>query len=260
MKRIKKTLFILMLLILCSGCTIKYNLEINEFEIVENITVSDTAMLGRTNNDILETYDTWMPVYDNIDNPDLIQDSDDDGGKIEGIEYHEKNITKIENGYKHTYKYTYPIDKFNHANSLKLAFGKPSFYNGGSYINLRTDSDNVLCNYDYFESLQVNIKIDTNTYKVEKNNANRVKGNTYTWSFNRDNCHDSVISMTLSKINNTVITTTTSKSSNNGNSGKTTNGLNNYVLYIFLVVMVLIIFVGYRWFNKMKERDNGVDD
>ena len=258
MKRIKNVLLVLMIFVLCSGCTIKYDLEIKEFEVVENITVNDTIIDGRNENDILNDYKSWMPVYDNIDNPDLIQDSDDDGGKIEGIEYHEKNITKIDNGYKHTYSYTYPIKDFSHANSLKLAFGKPSFYDGGNYINLRTDNENVLCNYSYFETMQVNIKVDTNTYKVEKNNANRVKGNVYTWSLNRDNCHDSVISMTLNKINNTVITTTTS--SNNGNGKKNTNGLNNYVLYIFLGIMALVIFLGYRWFNKMKERDNGVDD
>ncbi len=257
MKRIKKIWLILIIFVLCSGCTIKYDLEIKESEVGENITVNDTFLVGRTKDDILETYNTWMPVYDNLDNPDLIQDSDDGDGKIDGIEYHEKNITKIENGYKHTYKYTYPIKDFNHANSIKLAFGKTSFYDGGDYITLRTDSDNVLCNYDYFESLQVNIKVDTNTYKVEKNNANRVKGNVYTWSLNRDNCHDSVISMTLNKINNTVIPTTTSSS---GTVEKKTNSLNNYVLYIFLGIMALVIFLGYRWFNKMKERGNKVDD
>ena len=256
MKRIKKILLVLVLCALCSGCTIKYDLEIGESQVIENIVVNDTMILERTNNDILEMYNTWMPVYDNIDNPDLIQDRDDDDGKIDGIPYHEKAITKIDSGYKHTYTYTYPINDFNHANSFKLAFGKPSFYVGGNYINLRTDNENVLCNYDYFESLQVNIKVDLNTYTVEKNNANRVKGNVYTWNLNRNNCHNSVISMTLNRSNNTVVTTTTSSSSV---SREKTNWLDNYVLYIFLGIMVLIVILGYRWFMNMKERDNRVD-
>ena len=258
MKRIKRILFILVIALLCSGCTVKYNLEIKESEIIENIIVNDTFIEGRTSSDILNDYNSWMPVYDNIDNPDLIRDSDDEGGKIDGIEYHEKNITNINNGYYHTYKYTYPINRFSHANSLKLAFGKPIVYDGGSYLNLRTDNQNVLCNYDYFESLQVNIKVDLDKYTVSNHNAHRVSGSTYTWNLNRNNCNNSIISLTLNKKSNNTSAITTTK--RNNEVDKNNKGLDNYVLYIFLGVMVLVIIFGYRWFMNMKERDNGVDD
>ena len=257
MKRIKGIIFALVLVLLCSGCQVKYNLEINESEIIENIMVNDTLINGRSSKSILSEYNSWMPVYDNIEDPDLIRDSDDNGGKISGIEYHEKSITNINNGYYYTYKYTYPINKFSHANSLRLAFGKPIVYDGGSYINLRTNNENALCNYDYFESLQVNIKVDLNKYTVSNNNAHKINGSTYTWNLNRNNCNDSIISLTLNKINNSTFVTTTS--SNNGNTQKSSRGLDNYVLYIFLGIMVIVIILGYRWFMNMKERDNGVD-
>ena len=257
MKRIKKILFVLGLLVLCTGCTINYDLEIKESEIIENIVVNDTITLGRTSKDILDTYNTWMPVYDNIDNPDLIQDSDDNDGKVDGIPYHQKSKKEITDGYSLTYKYTYPIGEFNHANSVKLAFGRPNFYDGGSYINIRTDNINALCNYDYFESLVVKIKVDLDTYTVEKNNAHKVKGNTYTWKLDRSNCNNSVISMTLNKNNNVVVSTTSA--SGNGGNRRHGNGLNGYVLYIFLGIVVLVIILGYRWFNQVKERENGVD-
>ena len=86
-------------LALCTGCTINYDLEIKESQIIEEIDVNDILINGRTSDDILKNYNSWMPVYDNIDNPDLIQDSDDNDGKIEGIPYHEKSITKISDGY-----------------------------------------------------------------------------------------------------------------------------------------------------------------
>ena len=95
MKRIKKLLFVFLIIGICSGCTIKYDLEIKENEVIEKIMVDDVEMAGRTSNDILNTYNSWMPVYDNIDNPDLIQDSDDDEGKIAGIEYHNKSRLKL---------------------------------------------------------------------------------------------------------------------------------------------------------------------
>ena len=199
-----------------------------------------------------------MPVYDNIDSADLILDDNDAGIKIDGIEYHEKTINRINNGYYHTYKYTYPINEFNHANSLRLAFGKPSFYDGGSYINIRTNNENGLCNYDYFESMQVNIRVDLSVYSVEQSNADNVNGSTYTWNLNRNNCNDSGISLTLNKISNTSVSTTTTSRSDNEN--KSSVGLNNYVLYIFLGIMVLVIIFGYRWFNKMKDRGNMMDD
>jgi len=257
MKRIK-ILFVLLIVCLCSGCTINYDLEIKEKEIIENISITDITINERTSSDILSDYNYWMPVYDNIDDPNLIMDGDDAGSKIDGIEYHEKTINRINNGYYHTYKYTYPIDKFNHANSLKLAFGKPSFYDGGSYINIRTNNENGLCNYDYFESMQVNIRVDLSAYSVEQSNADKVIGSTYTWNLNRNNCNDSGISLTLNRISNASVSTTTTSRSNNRD--RNSGGLDNYVLYIFLIVMVLIIILGYRWFNKMKERENGVDD
>ena len=258
MKRIKKLLFVFLMIGICSGCTIKYDLEIKENEVIEKIIVDDVEMAGRTSNDILNTYNSWMPVYDNVDNPDLIQDSDDDEGKIAGIEYHNKSKVKTEDGYRLNYNYTYPIDEFKHANSMKLAFGSPSFYNASDYINLRTNNVNALCNYDYFESLQVNIKVDLSTYKVRQSNAHKVKGNVYTWNLNQSNCGKSVISLTLDKINKTVVKTTTVKGNTNGNKKKS-NGLDSYVLYIFLIIMIGVIIYGYRWFNQMKERDNGVD-
>ncbi len=260
MKRIKKLLFVFLLMGICSGCTIKYDLEIKENEVVEKITAYDEIMDGRTSSDILNTYNSWMPVYDNIDNPDLIQDSDDNDGKIAGIEYHNKSNVETEDGYKLNYSYIYPINDFNHANSMKLAFGSPNFYNASNYINIRTNNVNTFCNYDYFESLQVNIKVDLNIYRVKQSNAHSVKGSVYTWNLNRSNCSRSVISLTLDKINGTVVNTTTANKDTNGNNNKKRNNwLDSYVLYIFLVIMILIIIFGYRWFNQMKERDNRVD-
>ena len=259
MKRVYRLLVVLAICGLCSGCTINYNLEIKENEISENIIVNDTFINSRTSSDILNNYNSWMPVYDNIQNPDLIRDSDDDGGKIVGVEYHEKKITSINNGYYYTYKYIYPINRFSHANSLRLAFGKPSFYDGGSYINIKTNSENALCNYDYFESLQVNIKIDQDVYKVNQTNAHSINGNTYTWNLNRNNCNDSVISLTLDKTIKTE-SDDNPNPSDNDNKQNSNNNRDSYAMYIFLGIIIIIIIIGYILFNKMKVKGNSMDD
>lgn len=261
MKRIYKLLLVLVIFLVCSGCSINYNLDIKESEITENIIVNDTAINGRVSSDILKDYQTWMPVYNNIENSDLISDSDGEGnlGKIDGIEYHEKTITTINNGYYLTYKYTYPIDKFNNANSIRLAYASPKVYNTSNYINIKTDDVNVLCRYAYFESLHVNITVDKNIYEVGQTNADKVNGDIYTWNLNRSNCDNSVISLTLNKKTNTSSSSSTS-SSQSGPSNNKIVSLNNYVLYIFLGLIILIIILGYKWFNKMKNRENIVDD
>ena len=269
MKRIKKVVFIIVILGLCSGCTIKYNLEIRQNEVSENIMVSDSIVDGRTSEDIIDDYNYWIPVYNDINDPDLIMDGDDAGSKVNGVEYHEKTITQISNGYEHTYKYTYPIGRFNHANSLRLAYGNPNFYDGGSYINIRTNNENGLCNYSYFETMQVNIKVDLKVYKVKQSNAHSVNGNTYTWNLDRDNCDKSIISLTLDKINNNAGNKTNSTNVVTSASGRGTTGASNYQdnssftnygLYILLVIIILVVIIGYVWFNKMKNRSNIMDD
>lgn len=255
MKRIYMGIIILLLLSLCTGCTINYNLEITENTISEYIEINDTVTNERTKQDIYNEYSRWYPAYIDVSGGTPMEY--DSSIKAEGVEYHTKNIKELDNGYNYTYKYIYPIKKYNDASMIRQAYQKTKAYVGNGYITLKTDKTNLLCNYSYFESLKVNITIDPNVYTIDNTNAHSNSENTYTWNFDRSNCEDSEIILVINNIKNNDSSDISDDQNITNNSE---NNFSNYAMYIFLGVLILIIFLGYKWFMKMKEKNNHIDD
>lgn len=266
MKRISQGLIAFILLALCSGCTINYNIEINNDTINEVIEVNDIVMDNRTKEDIYNEYQRWFPVYVAVEEDTPMEY--DSSIKVDGIEYHEKTIKDLSNGYYYTYKYIYPIEKYNNASILRQAFEKRKAYVGNDYITLKTDKINLLCNYSYFESLKVNITIDDEIYKLNNTNAHSVDGNTYTWNLNRNNCDASEIILVLDNINknNEQPGNQNSDDDNNINGNNNTgdnnninnqnNNISDYTMYIFCGILIIIILIGYFIFKKYQEKNN----
>ena len=113
--------------------------------------------------------------------------------------------------------------------------------------------DEIRSDYEYFEEVKINITVDSNVYKLKYTNAENKKNNTYTWILNKNNCNNSEIILTLDVLNyNEEISDSNDKSKNN-------NKIDDYILYIFLGVLVLIILVIYKWFMKFKEKNNDIE-
>ena len=184
MKRINNLLIVLVILILCTGCTIDYKLEITDDQIVEKISIVDTETASRTKEKIYNEYKRWFPVYTDISDTPMEFDINT---KIDGVEYHEKNITETTSGYNYEYNYTYPIKKYPNASVLRQMYQKKNIYIGNDYITINTDNTNLLCHYSYFESINIDISIDPKIYKVNTTNADDVTNNRYRWYFNRKN-------------------------------------------------------------------------
>ena len=68
MKRISKLFIAFILLSLCTGCTINYNLEITSDTVKESIEVTDTVINDRNKTQILKEYQRWIPAYIDADN------------------------------------------------------------------------------------------------------------------------------------------------------------------------------------------------
>lgn len=249
MKRIKNSLLIIILLLVCSGCTINYNLEINKDTIDEVIEVNDIVMNDRSKEAIYNDYQSWVPVYINIDDETLI--TDDMNIKIDGIDYHEKEIRELPNGYEYTYKFTYPINKYNDAATLREVFTKRKAFSTNDYLILKTDHINLLCNYPFFESLNINIKVADDSYKLNYTNGT-INNNTYSWILNRDNCNNSEIILNLDKV--------THKTDNKNDNLKQDNKNSNYTYYIVLGIIIIFIVAGYLIFNKISHDANIMDD
>ena len=100
--------------------------------------------------------------------------------------------------------------------------------------------------------IKVTITVDK---PVVSSNATSVNGSTYTWLFNRDGKEDKSINLVFE--NSTPLPPSS-------NSQKvvdpTEEFLDKYGLYIFLGVLIILILFGYMAFNKMKEKNNKMDD
>ena len=167
MKKIKLFLLITLIITMCTGCSIEYNITINKDTIEEVINVTDNITENRTQSDILSHYNMWYPTFVNyIPTGMETIEIEDYNIKADYIEYHEKFINETSNGYNYTYKYNYNINNYYDASSLYNSYIESTVLNQDNVLVLRTKEENLLCEYDYFESLKVNITIDPEIYKI----------------------------------------------------------------------------------------------
>ena len=139
---------------------------------------------------------------------------------------------------------------------LASVFPDVTIHEESDKIVIRTSKENFLCNYNYFDSAKVNITIDPKIYKLNYTNSTIKNNNTYTWNLDRNNCSNGEIVLTLNKITeeNNIPIDPTEKNKNNNN-----NILSKYAVFIFCGILIIIVFLGYKWFDKLKNKNNGID-
>lgn len=255
MKKIKLIFLTIIITVMCTGCTIEYNITINEDNIEEIINVNDYVTSTRTSEDILKHYKMWYPVFVNYINDGETIELEDFSEKADGIEYYQKNIKEKNNGYQYTYKYMYDIDDYYDSYALATTFVEPKIHKSNDTLVLKTSKENLLCNYDYFDSLKINITIDPKVYELNYTNTSNINGNTYTWELDKNNCYNSQIILTL---NTKETENDTVKEPNNNYIPKEKNK-KDYTLYIFLIVLIILILIGYFIYNKIKLKNSNFD-
>lgn len=253
MKKNRLLFISFLILVTCTGCTVEYNINITESNIEEIINVTDYE----SNNEILKHYNTWYPTFVNFMKNEETIELENYNQKYDGIEYHKKDVKTLNNGYQYTYQYTYDIDDYHDAYTLAVAYSDTTVYKRTDSLVLRTSNENFLCNYNYFDEAKINISIDPNIYKLNYTNAHSKNNNTYTWIINKNNCNNDELILTLDIINKKSSNSLSSSSNNNKNNKK--NKLNNYTLYVFFGVILLMIYLGYKWFMNFKEKNNNIE-
>ena len=175
-----KLFLIIPLLILLSGCTVNYNLNIDKNSITENITGTVTneeitpEVEGRT--DVNPKY-----YYLYLNDSALINDSN---------EKYTKEITDINNGKSFKFNYTY---KGNYDKSVVInnCFENHVVEETDTYYRIELNGK-FSCLYS--DKIDINV---TSNYEVLDNNAKKVYGNKYTWTI--DNSDNVNILLTVSK-------------------------------------------------------------
>ncbi|HIR59224.1 MAG TPA: hypothetical protein IAB38_04160 [Candidatus Onthousia excrementipullorum] len=195
----KKSLMLILLIFMISGCSVEVNVDISDNKIKESndITVLENALYTK---EILRTsFRDYIPIYAS----DLIVDTIPDQ-PFSDILYYNKKTTDLENGYKFNYSYDFDVDKYGDARTIKDGFRDYSYTYRNDVISLSTDDEGLIYfdEYPLLEEVTVNIKTD---YLVEENNADKVNGNTYTWVFNKDSKKSIKIVVDTSESGNRVL-------------------------------------------------------
>lgn len=246
MKKVKLLFLTFLIVITCTGCTVEYNINITKDTIAETINVTEYFTSNRTQEDILKEYNTWYPTYVNFITEGESIEIEDYNHKTPGVEYHNKNINNLNGGYNYKYSYIYPINKYYDAYVLTTAFVETTIQKNYDSLIIKTTKENLLCGYDYFDSLKVNITVDPQIYKLNYTNTNNIKNNTYTWTLDRTNCNDSQIILTLEDIQYDEYLKKDDKD-------KETK--KDYSLYIFFGILIVLILIGYYIYTKIKKKN-----
>ena len=222
-----KILILVFIMFMMCGCSASVDIEIKDKKVFESVDITAYQNVIYTKEILNTSFRNYIPVYAR----DLIVDTLPDTPR-EGIKYYEKTTTDLGNGYKFNYKYTFDIDEYSEARTIKDGFRYYDFsYNDvNNTISISTDDNGLLYFNDYDQLDEVRINIKTN-YFVESNNADEVNGNTYTWVFNKDSKKS--IKMTIDTDSSEVVSS------------------NNIVLILSVAIVGAILV-----FLALKSRDN----
>lgn len=192
MNKLKRILLIIIFSFVLSGCSVTYNLTIDENTIKEETLIhQDNKNLGELNNLYLD-----KPVNYKV----YVEDDDIESIGKENDIYSRKFVAR-DGGIDVRYFY----DKFN-KNTIASSFAaRKAFENIGYYYNKGTNTIQLSTNngskafFEYPELTSITVNITT-SYNVRSHNANSVKGNTYTWNFSKeDNSRNIVLVMDIEK-------------------------------------------------------------
>ena len=235
----KKRILIILILLLTTGCTCEYNLTIDG-----NIYKEEITILGETSDEISSFDNEWKIPIDK-EEYEIVTGSD--------VEYIPEGDIYKYNLFSNQLKFNYDfsINNYNESTAVYNCYNKLTILNYNNSLIISTSPKaNCFDKYPSLNSLKVTINVDR---KVISNNADNVSGNTYTWNITKDNANNKSINITLDNSDEEVIDNPSSP------QNSTTENKNDYTLYIFLIVIVLIVFLGYKWFLKFKEKNNNID-
>lgn len=164
-----KKILMLPLLLLLTGCTVNYNLEINEDSLTETI----SGTVSKEEYELKKEYTSPPIAYSLINDPQkAIYDNDS--------ELYIKNIRENNDNFEYTFSYIYN-NNFDKSSVINTCFENHEIYETDElyHINL---SGQFYCLY----SKNININVISNM-KVINSNAKKVNGNTYSWTINKPN-------------------------------------------------------------------------
>lgn len=187
----KRKILFLLFVILLTGCSATYDLEISDKSIDEV-----TSIIGNSNyvNNNLYKYYLEKPVPLSKEAP--IQSESDE--KLESVEYYDKEDLSNNGivGLKFSGKFNNDIF-IDDSYILSFFVGDYNIKKNNNEIEISVPTNfKAFKQFNDLENVTVNIK---SKYKVKEHNADSVNGNVYTWNITRDNYNKEELKMILNK-------------------------------------------------------------
>lgn len=192
----KKILILISAVFLLTGCDVTYNLEFKDDTFKENINITEKVSdldveYNDTNfEDMFEsTLNTPIALSKNYPVEGNV------ASKIKGISYYKISDTSNYNKKSMNIKGKFSKTDFQDSQLANFACASFAVENKNGVIYLKTSTKmKIFEQYSLLDNLTINIKTNQN---VLSNNADVVKGNTYTWNINEENYLDKTIYMEI---------------------------------------------------------------
>lgn len=238
----KRIILLIILLLLTTGCTCEYNLNITGNKYSEEVIIT-----ANTSEEINNINNEWKIPVDK-EEYDYLGGDPSTTATASGDTY-KYNISAN----KLTLNYDFTRTSLNNSTAISNCYSQATIQSYKDSTIIST-SDKVLCfsNYPSLTNLKINI---TTTKPVKNHNADKVSGNTYTWIITKNNANNKPVNMV---INNGESSSSTNPSSSSSSSQTNTNK-NDYTLYIFCGILLIVLLFGYFIFKKIKNNADDMD-
>ena len=168
-----KKLILILLIIILTGCDVKYELEFKDDQLIENINLKLSSSEENKIND-LKQYKAYA-IFDN------------EYQQLYNVDYNNNLFSFSAN-----YEYTYNYDSFRHATYIDTCFDAFSFTVQDDNYTLTTSKGFNCMMLDYNKVDNMEIAITTNHVVIESN-ADEVKGKRYIWNVDDENASEKEI-------------------------------------------------------------------
>ncbi len=194
----KKIILCFIFLLLLSGCSVEYNLNITKDDFQETTTLLADKNLADTEKyqdisivDIFKKIDHnyYEPIYFNDERYDYYV-----GGMQPNVNYYEVKPYQLNEYVGVSFNHNFKLNDIYRSNAIKQCFEELTIQNSDNFILFRTNNKcDVFDKYPLLENIVV--KIST-PLEVIASNADKVENNTYIWNIDKDNYHNKAVRLT----------------------------------------------------------------
>ncbi len=228
---LKKIVLILSLIFL-SGCSVEYNLNIDDDQYLEDLTLTTSSTSQDYEN--LKNYSWPKPIDYTVTGYSEAPEKQD------GVTYYDYLNNSNDNQASITYKYDMSESQIKKSAIIHNCFTSINIYNSDNSKTLQTSSGfECFDKYPPLENVTVNIKT---TKEVVDNNADFVNNNTYTWVINKANASTKSIYLELN--NSTTQEEEVSQ-----------EGLSIEIILIIIGVFIILLVVLIKLKNRKYRRN-----